>query len=156
MTTDLDSILDRRATPSLKWDRHRNPSVIPIWVADMDFAAPPPILHALRERLEYGVLGYAIPTTQLVATVCSHLAREYAWTVDPDWLVWLPGVVPGLNASCRESRLSDPAGFLEANGVGLADGPMYGSPGFVRLNFACPRARLVEALDGMENGLRQR
>jgi len=88
--------------------------------------------------------------------VCSHLAGEYAWAVDPDWLVWLPGVVPGLNAACRESGLSDPAGFFEANGVGLADGTMYGSPGFVRLNFACPRAQLIEALNRMENGLRRR
>ena len=108
MTTDFDSILDRRATASLKWDRYPDPGVIPMWVADMDFAAPPPILRALRERLEHGVLGYAIPTGELASTVCSHLAREYAWEVDPDWLVWLPGVVPGLNAACRAHAKGGP------------------------------------------------
>ena len=108
MTTDFDSILDRRATASLKWDRYPDPDVIPMWVADMDFAAPPPILRALRERLEHGVLGYAIPTGELASTVCSHLAREYAWEVDPDWLVWLPGVVPGLNAACRAHAKGGP------------------------------------------------
>jgi cystathionine beta-lyase len=57
---------------------------------------------------------------------------------------------------CRQAGLEDPAGFFETHGVGLADGTIYGSPGFVRLNFGCPRAQLVEALGRMESGLRQR
>ncbi len=101
MPTDFDTSLDRRATDSLKWNRYADPNLIAMWVADMDFASPPPVLAALRRRLDHGVLGYSVPSPSLVQAVTGHLATEYAWEVDPLWLVWLPGVVPGLHASCR-------------------------------------------------------
>jgi cystathionine beta-lyase len=101
MPTDFDTPLDRRATDSLKWSRYADPNLIPMWVADMDFAAPPAVLAALRRRLEHGVLGYSVPSASLIEAVREHLAGEYAWPIDADWIVWLPGVVPGLNAACR-------------------------------------------------------
>lgn len=101
MSTDFDTPLDRRTTDSVKWSRYSDPRLIAMWLADMDFAAPPPVLAALRRRLDHGVLGYSVPSKALTKAVLDHLATEYAWDVAPDWLVWLPGVVPGLHASCR-------------------------------------------------------
>ena len=98
---DFDTLIDRRGTGSLKWDRFNEPDVIPMWVADMDFQAPPPVLDALRRHVEHGIFGYAIPTVELTETLCRMLWERFRWRVDPTWMVWLPGLVTGLNLACR-------------------------------------------------------
>jgi cystathionine beta-lyase len=98
---DFDRVIDRRDGDSLKWNRYAGRDVLPLWVADMDFAAPPAVLAAVRERLDHGILGYSVPTQAVVDAVLGHLERRYGWTIDPDWLVWLPGLVTGLNVACR-------------------------------------------------------
>jgi cystathionine beta-lyase len=67
----------------------------------MDFAVAPAITEALRRRVEHGVFGYPAPWPSLVEAVQEHLEREYAWAIEPAWLVWLPGLVTGLNVACR-------------------------------------------------------
>lgn len=67
----------------------------------MDFRSPPAVIEALRDRVAHGVFGYTLPPQELVATVIAMLAREFGWQVEPDWLVWLPGLVCGLNVTCR-------------------------------------------------------
>jgi cystathionine beta-lyase len=67
----------------------------------MDFAAPPAVLDALRRRIDHGVFGYAEPWPTLVEAVVEGIARDHRWRIQPDWLVWLPGVVTGLNVACR-------------------------------------------------------
>lgn len=74
---------------------------MPLWVADMDFRAPPAVIDALRQRVDHGVFGYTLAGEALTAAVVSHVAAAYAWTVSPEWLVWLPGLVTGLNVACR-------------------------------------------------------
>ncbi len=101
MPFDLDHPPDRRGTDSVKWGRYAGRAVIPMWVADMDFPSPPEVIEALRRRVEHGIFGYAAPWPSLSEAVVEHLAREYAWSVDPAWLVWLPGLVTGLNVACR-------------------------------------------------------
>lgn len=86
---------------SLKWGKYSGQDILPMWVADMDFAAPPEVLSALRQRIDHGVLGYPQVTTDVVDAVLLHLSRDLGWAVDPDWLVWLPGLVTGLNVACR-------------------------------------------------------
>ncbi|WP_153114819.1 MalY/PatB family protein [Rhodocyclus tenuis] len=98
---DFDRIIERRDGDSLKWNRYAGRDVLPLWVADMDFATPPAVLAAVRERVEHGILGYAVPTPDVVAAVVGHLERQYGWQVDPEWIVWLPGLVTGLNVACR-------------------------------------------------------
>lgn len=98
---DFDRPVDRRQTASLKWERYAGRDILPMWVADMDFQAPPAVLAALHERVEHGVFGYTLPPAELVETVVARLARDYRWQVEPDWIVWLPGLVTGLNVSCR-------------------------------------------------------
>jgi cystathionine beta-lyase len=101
MTFDFDRSPDRRGSDSVKWGRYAGRDVLPLWVADMDFAAPPPVLDALQRRVAHGVLGYAAPWPSLVEAVQEHLAAEHGWEVEPCWLVWLPGLVSGLNVACR-------------------------------------------------------
>ena len=98
---DFDTVLPRTGTASMKWDRYAGRDVLPFWVADMDFAVAEPVQEALAARLAHPVYGYALAPDGLVAAVLAHLDREYGWAVEPDWLVWLPGVVPGLAASAR-------------------------------------------------------
>ncbi|MEF8703163.1 MAG: PatB family C-S lyase [Candidatus Accumulibacter sp. UW26] len=100
-TFDFERVIDRRGGDSLKWSRYGGRDVLPMWVADMDFAAPPAILAALEERIAHGCFGYVQEWPSLYAAVLGHLQREYGWRVDTDWLVWLPGLVSGLNIACR-------------------------------------------------------
>ncbi len=85
----------------MKWDKYRNQDILPFWVADMDFEVAPVILQALTERIQHPIFGYTVVPDGLIEAVQKHLVDEYSWSVDPDWLVWLPGVVTGLAASCR-------------------------------------------------------
>ncbi len=101
MVFDFDRVLDRRKTDSLKWARYGGRDVIPMWVADMDFQAPRPILEALHERVEHGVFGYAAPPKELTQCVVARMERMYAWKIEPSWIVWLPGLAPALNVVCR-------------------------------------------------------
>lgn len=74
---------------------------MPMWVADMDFASPPEVLAALHARVDHGIFGYTDPPASLTEAVLEFLLRRHRWTVDADWLVWLPGLVQGLNLACR-------------------------------------------------------
>lgn len=67
----------------------------------MDFRAAPAILQALHERVDHGVFGYALPPEGLVEALQSFLQHWHGWTIEKDWITWLPGVVPGLAAACR-------------------------------------------------------
>ncbi len=98
---DFDREIDRSGTASLKWERYQDRDVLPLWVADTDFACPPAVLAALHERVDHGVFGYTVPPGDLVAAVIEHLAQTYRWVVEPRWLVWLPGLVTGLAVCCR-------------------------------------------------------
>ncbi len=101
MAFDLDHPPERRGSDSIKWGRYAGRDVLPLWVADMDFPSPPAVIEALRARVEHGVFGYAAPGPSLVSAVVEHLARDHGWSIEPGWLVWLPGVVTGLNVACR-------------------------------------------------------
>lgn len=99
MPYDFDHAPDRRGTDSLKW--HRYGDALPLWVADMDFISPEPVLAALHERVAHGVFGYGAPPEELTETICVRLATLYQWPVTPEQIVYLPGLVSGLNVACR-------------------------------------------------------
>ena len=92
---------DRRGTGSEKWDRWRDRDVLPLWVADMDFAAPDAVLDALRARVEHGVFGYTHDTPGFAPDLAGHLERLHGWRIDPDCVVGTPGVVTGLALAAR-------------------------------------------------------
>jgi len=104
---DFDAPVARQDTASLKWERYRNKDIIPLWVADMDFQSPPAVIEALKKRAQHGVFGYGIEPAGLIEAVCNTLSRKYAWNIDPAWLVWLPGLVCGLNVACRSVGTTD-------------------------------------------------
>ena len=95
----FDTAIDRGGTFSAKWDRYLGRDLLPFWVADMDFQAPEFILDTLRKRVDHGILGYTYTPPTLVEAFQSWLERNYGWRVPADWLVWIPGVVTGLNLS---------------------------------------------------------
>ena len=99
--TDFDQIIDRRGTGSVKWDKYRDRDVLPLWVADMDFRSPPAVIDALHERVSHGIFGYTSPPDELAETVVDHLRTDFDWETSIDWLVWLPGLVTGLNVASR-------------------------------------------------------
>lgn len=104
--TEFDFNLEiNRQTPPLndaiKWGKYAGTDILPMWIADMDFAVAPPIQEALQQRIAHGVLGYPQVTAEVVDAVLLHLSRDLGWQVEADWLVWLPGLVTGLNVACR-------------------------------------------------------
>ncbi len=123
---DFDTVIDRRGTASFKWDRYGGRDVIPLWVADMDFRSPPAVVAALRERAAHGVYGYTHASDELETTVQAMLARDYSWEVPVPWLVWLPGLVSGLNVLCRAVGI---AGDEVATFVPIYP-PFLSAPGF--------------------------
>lgn len=98
--TNFDEVIPRRDSGSTKWTRY-DPEVLPFWVADMDFRAPDFILDAIRKRVDHGIIGYTRPPTSLADAFRAWLTHHYGWQVPEEWLVWLPGVVPGLNLAAR-------------------------------------------------------
>jgi cystathionine beta-lyase len=99
MEYDFDSLIDRRDSDSLKWHDARENDAIPMWVADMDFASPPCVLRAMRERVDHGVFGYSVPMDEVNQSVVAWAQSHYGWQIDREWIVWLPGLVPGLHVA---------------------------------------------------------
>ncbi|GFO53835.1 aspartate aminotransferase [Geomonas sp. Red276] len=100
-TFDFDTVIDRSNTGSEKWDKYLGRDIIPLWVADMDFRSPPAVIDALHKRVEHGIFGYTYPEASLVGAVRGALKRDYDWEIEEEWIVWLPGLVCGLNVLCR-------------------------------------------------------
>jgi len=100
MTYDFDEIVDRRQSGSIKW-RLYGDGVLPLWVADMDFRSPEPVIRALRERVDHGVFGYGSEPPELRHVVLDWLARSFGWQVSPEALVFLPDVATGFNLACH-------------------------------------------------------
>lgn len=99
--TDFNKVPDRRnSSNSLKWTKYPN-DVLPMWVADMDFPAPKPILTALHKAVNHGVLGYEYPTDQLKETVAARMDRLYDWRVKPEAVLAVTGIVSGFTVAAR-------------------------------------------------------
>jgi len=98
---DFDTPVERRGTGSMKWEKYKDQDIIPMWVADMDFRSPPAVIRAIEQRTADGVFGYPTTPEKLNDRVVSMLREAYGWEVKPEWLVWLPGLVTGINVACR-------------------------------------------------------
>jgi cystathionine beta-lyase len=117
MPFDFDTPVQRAGTWSSRWERYAARDVIPLWVADTDFRAPPCVLEALEARLRHGVLGYTVPPPELRRAIVERMQRLYRWRIEPDWIVFLPGVVPGLHLAARH--------LLPTDGHALVPTPIY-------------------------------
>ena len=141
MTNDFDRLIDRRHSDSVKWHYYGD-NVLPMWVADMDFLSPEPVLRALHERVEHGVFGYGTDLPELRTVVVERLASLYNWCVTPQDLVFVPGVVTGFNLACR-------AGAAPGDGM-LVQTPVY--PPILRVpanvGLTCDEMELTRQPDG--------
>jgi cystathionine beta-lyase len=100
MTYNFDQIIDRRRFESIKWHRYEE-EVLPMWVADMDFTSPEPVIEALRERVDHGVFGYGRAPGELREVIVDRIKRLYDWKVSRDEIMFLPAVVTGFNLVCH-------------------------------------------------------
>jgi len=96
MKYDFDHETGRKGSDSYKWQKYGD-DVIPLWVADMDFVSPQPVIDALRTRVDHGVFGYTRAPRDLTLIIQERLKRLYGWETREEDIVYLPGVVSGLN-----------------------------------------------------------
>lgn len=102
---NFDQVISRASTNSSKWNKFAA-DVLPMWVADMDFAAPPFILDALKSRIDHPILGYTDHPASLNEAFQGWLDYHFGWKIHDAWQVWLPGVVPALNLACQTLEAS--------------------------------------------------
>ena len=104
-TYDFDAVIDRKNTNSLKYDfaveRGRPADVLPLWVADMDFRAPEPVLAALRRAVDHGIFGYSDVKGDYYEALARWFLERFHWQTQPEWLVKTPGVVFALAMAVR-------------------------------------------------------
>ena len=98
---DFDQEIDRCNSTSAKWEKYRDRDILPMWVADTDFAALPEVVEALHRRAEHPVFGYGHTPERLIEILLERMQRLYQWQIDPQWLVFVPGIVGALYLSCR-------------------------------------------------------
>lgn len=111
---NFDDAPHRQHTDSVKFDRYADSDILPMWVADMDFPVAPEISDAISARLEHPIYGYTHVPESLNALIVERMQRLYQWSIKPEWLVWIPGVVAAVNIACRSlgesnSRVLSPA-----------------------------------------------
>ena len=141
MRCDFDQDINRCGTDSVKWCYY-HADALPLWVADMDFRSPEPVIHALLERVEHGVFGYGIEPPELRQVIVVRLRQLYEWEVAPESIVFLPGVVAGFNLACQ--ALTRPG-----DGI-LVQTPAYPPILHAPANAECTRdeAALMQEADG--------
>ena len=139
---DFDRVVQRRGTDSNKWNKY-GPDVLPLWVADMDFASPPAVIEALRARVEHGVYGYLREgNPELVEVFTERCRKRYGWDVPPDAIMLMDGVNPANNVAAR-SVCTAGDGFVILT---PAYPPLLRVPGNVALDARLPA--LVRRADG--------
>lgn len=164
MTLDFDREIDRSGTNSLKWDYvqsdedperwyHSDRSygsnrVLPLWVADMDFRCPEPVIEAVTKRAAAGIYGYAVPGEEFYRSVVGWMSRRHGWQVDPATVTVTPGVVAAVNVAVRaftspgDKVLIQPPVYypfynaIESNGAQVLTSPLVYSTGKYSMDFA--------------------
>ncbi|OGT90445.1 MAG: aminotransferase [Gammaproteobacteria bacterium RIFOXYA12_FULL_61_12] len=105
MSFDFDRPIDRTGTASVKWDGRKamfgadHADVLPLWVADMDFAAPEAVTRALSARAAHPIYGYTLFPDSLFTALAGWMQRRHGWTIEREEVIWSPGVVPSLHAA---------------------------------------------------------
>lgn len=107
-------IVDRRESDSKKWHKYAGTDILPLWIADTDFAVDEKILAAAKARLQHSVLGYPYDEESYIGAFVEHCARQYAWEIEAQWVVPIPGCVPGLNFCRGVSLLRGKAAAITA------------------------------------------
>jgi cystathionine beta-lyase len=105
MKYNFDQLIDRQGTYSMKWDflkeKVGDEDIIPLWVADMDFAAPPPVVEVIKKRAAHGIYGYTGLTESYYQAVISWMKRRFSWQIEKEWIIFTPGVIPALHLAVQ-------------------------------------------------------
>ncbi len=133
MTSSFDTLISRISTDSVKWETiqsEHNPlhhirtdlfqgpdAAIPMWIADMDFAAPRPVVQALVARARHGIYGYTERSQTYDQAVVNWMKNRHNWEIQPDWIVATPGVIPALAMLVRT--------FLQPGDKAIIQPPVY-------------------------------
>ncbi|MGV8925650.1 MAG: MalY/PatB family protein [Ewingella sp.] len=112
MTLNFDQWVDRSHSDSVKWNKYKEQDVIPLWVADTDFTAPPQVIAELQQRVAEGVFGYGFTPPELIALFVQRMSDLYQWSIKPEWIISLPGLVCGLNVAVRANTTRQEASLL--------------------------------------------
>ena len=115
MLYNFDEIIDRRNTGSFKW--HYTDDTIPLWVADMDFKTAQPILAAIEQVAQHGILGYTLPTEPLYQAIIQWHGNRYKLSLEQQDILFSPGVVPSLVLMMKV--------FTESGDAVLINDPIY-------------------------------
>jgi cystathionine beta-lyase len=164
---DFNTVCDRKNTGCAKWDALKNifgrEDVIPMWVADMDFPTAEPIVKALRDRAGHPFYGYTMPPPSLTEAVVDRMQRKFAWKIEPEWVVFTPGIIPALNIAVRalthpgdEIILQEPVyypffGVVTGSGCQIAHNRLKLTRGRYYMDFADLEAKL-QPREGMRAG----
>ncbi|MDP2871466.1 MAG: MalY/PatB family protein [Bacillota bacterium] len=105
MKYDFDKVIERKGTNSAKWDQNQTmfgrEDVLDMWVADMDFPCPAPVVEAVRRRAEHPIYGYTFPSSSLYEAIIERTHRHFGWKIRREWIVFTAGVVNGLYSVMR-------------------------------------------------------
>ena len=164
MNYNFDEVIPRNETRSFKWDfrkdsgkvihwdgadpGHGADQTLPMWVADMDFPSPQPVVDALAERVRHGVYGYTYADTPLYDSVVDWMQRRHNWDISADWVRIVPaGIVPGLHMLVQtyinpgEKVLIQPPVYypfsfaIENNGGEIVNNPLIYEDGKYRMDY---------------------
>ncbi len=143
MTTNFDRIIDRQPSNSIKWNAYPA-DVLPMWVADMDFKAPEPVVSALHAAVDHGVFGYEMPGKALLQGVVKRMKKLYDWDIDESSVVAVTGLVSGFFAAA--STLCQPGdGYLIQTPVYMPFNDIQKNLGVIR-----QESQLVKVTDGQQ------
>lgn len=113
----FDEIIDRTHTDSLKWSIYGK-DILPLWVADMDFRCPEPVMDALKARVDHGIFGYDLPPRELTGVIVERMKQLYDWTIMEKDVSFVPGCVTGFNLALRA--------FCKPGDAVIVQTPVYG------------------------------
>ena len=148
MKYDFDEIIPRRGTNSYKWDSAGDADILPMWVADMDFRTAPPVVEALRKRVEHGIFGYVRVPDAYYAAVTNWFARRHDWQIEKEWIIYTTGVVPALSAVIKALTVPGDKVMVQTpvyncffssirnNGCGMIANPLIYRNGTYQIDFA--------------------
>ncbi len=133
MSYDLNRIIDRNGTASMKWSAYHGGShggpinpigpdlsgdgPVPMWVADMDFPSPQPVLDALKSRIDHGIFGYTLAPDSYFDSAINWIKKHHDWEIPKEWMTTTPGVVPALHFAVKT--------FCQAGDKVLVQQPVY-------------------------------
>lgn len=157
---DFDRVIDRRGTNCEKFDgasaHGYSPDILPLWVADMDFQAPPCVLKALSKAVEHGIFGYPRTGQGYYDAIIRWFDTRFGWEVKQEWLIQTPGVVFALAAAVRATTQAGDAvlvqppvyypfyNVIRQNGRKIVESPLVYENGKYTIDFADVERKIVE------------